>query len=128
MSESRSILIVDDHPAAIRLFVRFMELTPYRDMEVLSAETVDDAADHLSERSVDAVFLDNRLPPYDGFAEPFRRLSALSDAPFVLITGSDLEDLGYTDVPEEFAAFLSKNDFGLEAIQSCLSGLFSSDQ
>ena len=124
----RSILIVDDHPAAIRLFFRFVGLTRYRDVETLSAESVDEAADCLSQCSVDAVFLDNRIPPYDGFAEPFRRLSALSDAPFVLVTGSDLEDLGYTDVPEEFAAFLSKNDFGLDAIQSCLSNLLPADQ
>lgn len=104
--------------------MHLLAATQLADTSILHAETIDDALQSLREHSVSLAFLDNRLPPFTRFEEPLARFREISEVPVILLTGTDLDELGYEDLPDGLDGFLSKNDLSpltlLQAIQQVL--------
>jgi adenylate cyclase len=91
MSESGSILVVDDLPQNLRLLQAVLEPRGY---DVVLASSGEEALDRLGSHSIDLILLDVVMPGLDGF-EVCRRVRADESTrflPLVMITASeDLE-------------------------------------
>ena len=121
-----TILLIDDHPAVERIFRRLLDETSYREASVRMAMTIDNALAILESVTPQIIFLDNRLPPYPDFTVPLEKLQMTgTSSPVVLMTGSDLIDLGYDDLPAGFVAFQSKMTLSPEALQKTLEEVLS---
>jgi len=79
-----SILVVDDDPQVLKLFVRMLEQGGYHVYGVLSGK---EAMSYLQERSIDLLVLDLGMPEPDGF-EILESLRAMrSDLMILAISG-----------------------------------------
>jgi CheY-like chemotaxis protein len=85
----KRLLVVEDNPAE-QLSIR--ELLSHDDIDIEIAATGAEALTVITERTVDCVVLDLRLPDMSGFdvLERFRDTPSLSDLPVVVFTGKDL--------------------------------------
>ena len=116
-----AVLLIDDNPAVFRLISHLAQMTGSPHFTLLHAETVEDGLDMLAARRFDVVLLDNRVPPHDRFEVPLDLIRRVCDVPVVLLTGTDLESLGYDDVPDVLNGYLSKNDLSPGRISDVLS-------
>jgi len=105
-----TILLVDDHRRTFDLFALIIGMSEHSDCRLAYAPDVETAAAYLETAQPDVILLDNRLPPYVNFEKPFEILRAKTKAPMILFTGSDLSDIGYDRLPEQFASFLAKTE------------------
>ena len=82
-------MIVEDN-AAEQMSIR--ELLGHDDIEIVNADTGDEALSALQEKPCDCVVLDLRLPDMSGFEvlERMRADSGLADIPVVVFTGREL--------------------------------------
>ncbi len=85
----KRLLIVEDN-AAEQMSIR--ELLGHDDIEIVNADTGDEALSTLQEKPCDCVVLDLRLPDMSGFEvlERMRADSGLADIPVVVFTGREL--------------------------------------
>jgi DNA-binding NtrC family response regulator len=118
---SVNILLIDDHSAVERIFGFLLRETAYKDASLIQRLTLEAGLEAMARVTPSVIFLDNRLPPYTDFREPLSQIQELNTGcPVVLMTGSDLSDLGYDAVPEGFSGFLSKTMLTAEAIATML--------
>jgi DNA-binding response OmpR family regulator len=87
MSNSATILLVDDEEAVQKLLAYPLERDGYR---VVQARDGDEALRRFDEHSVDLVVLDVMLPKLDGL-EVCKRLRAISHVPIIMLTARDDE-------------------------------------
>jgi DNA-binding response OmpR family regulator len=87
MSDSATILLVDDEEAVQKLLTYPLERDGYR---VIHARDGDEALERFEAASVDLVVLDIMLPRLDGL-EVCKRLRAHSTVPIVMLTARDDE-------------------------------------
>ncbi|NJD28994.1 MAG: response regulator transcription factor [Chloroflexi bacterium] len=81
------ILVVDDEPDLVESVALGLTLQ-WREVEVLSAASADEALDVVERESPDIILLDIGLPDRDGF-EVLRELRQFSDVPVVMLTARD---------------------------------------
>lgn len=115
-----TVLLIDDNHAIARLISHLLALSGFSDIRFLHADTVEDGLETLAFEPVGLVLLDNRVPPHQRFEEPLGRIRKCSDAKVVLLTGSDLDDLGYETLPASLDGFLSKNDLSPASLTEVL--------
>ncbi|WP_022695977.1 response regulator [Ponticaulis koreensis] len=115
-----TVLLIDDNHAIARLMGHLFALTEFASVTFLHADTVEDGLETLASEPVDLVFLDNRVPPHQRFEDPLREINACSSAKVILLTGTDLEDLGYDALPASLDGFLSKNDMSPASLTGIL--------
>lgn len=84
MTESPSILIVDDQPELLRLYQRGLEAAGYR---VTIAETAEAAMLILDNEFPDAALLDLKMPYINGMGLLYRLRKAHPRMPVAIITG-----------------------------------------
>jgi two-component system, OmpR family, response regulator len=87
MSNSATILLVDDEEAVQKLLTYPLERDGYR---VVSARDGDEALRRFEEQPIDLVVLDLMLPLVDGL-EVCKRLRATSHVPIIILTARDDE-------------------------------------
>jgi DNA-binding response OmpR family regulator len=87
MTESATILLVDDEEAVQKLLTYPLERDGYR---VVQARDGEEALSRFSDRSIDLVVLDLMLPKVDGL-EVCRQLRARSMVPIIMLTARDDE-------------------------------------
>jgi DNA-binding NarL/FixJ family response regulator len=117
---SRTLLIVDDHPA-FRTFAR--SLFGHDGFEV-SGEAADgeSVVGMVESLHPDVVLLDVQLPGIDGI-EVARRLAALRDAPAVVLMSSrDPSDYGSRLTAAHIRGFIQKDDLSTDALATVLAG------
>jgi HAMP domain-containing protein/CheY-like chemotaxis protein len=85
----KRLLVIEDNPAE-QLSIR--ELLGYEDIEVVAANTGNEAVELVTKEQFDCVVLDLRLPDMSGFEllERFRDTPELGDLPIVVFTGKEL--------------------------------------
>jgi two-component system KDP operon response regulator KdpE len=81
------VLVVDDEPDVVES-VRLGFTLQWREVDVLGANTGDEALDIVEHEHPDIVLLDVGLPGIDGF-EVLRQIRAFSDVPIVMLTARD---------------------------------------
>ena len=89
-SDVRTILVVDDDPGALQLFVRMLSTTPH-DYRILQASSGQRALELLQERQPDVMLLDLIMPGMSGF-EVLKQKSAqpaIRDIPVLVISSRD---------------------------------------
>jgi DNA-binding response OmpR family regulator len=84
MTDSASILIVDDQPELLRLYQRGLEAAGYR---VTTAETAEEAMLILDGTAPDAALLDLKMPYINGMGMLYRLRKAHPRMPVAIITG-----------------------------------------
>ena len=89
----RRLLVVEDNKIEQ---MSITELLGHDDIEILNADTGQDALSILREQPCDCVVLDLRLPDMSGFEvlENMREDTALADVPVVVFTGRELDSGG----------------------------------
>jgi len=91
---SLRILVVEDEPALLRLYERYLPLWPMKP-QVVTANNGFDALVRIGLTKPDLVVTDLRMPEMDGF-QMLRRLKAmpeLADVGIVVVTGLDPQDI-----------------------------------
>lgn len=109
-------LLIDDNQALGRLFEFFLNDHRLAKVGCEQVLTVSDAVNFLKTHTVDIIFLDNRVPPYKSFKETAHLIRQATQAPIILMTGTDLDELGYSDVPAPLSGYLAKNDLSSERL------------
>lgn len=87
---------------------------------------LDDALETLKSLRPAVIVLDNYLGEYDSFHKPLDRIRKLTTCPVILLTGSDLAELGYADVPEGLAGYISKVCINAGKLNEALNAALSS--
>ena len=108
MSQTRTVLVVDDDPGSRRLLVRWLEEHGWR---VLEAGTGEIALERVAEVTVDLILLDVRMPGHiDGLhaAVVMRQSPALRDVPIIAVSASPQEAFRDRALGAGCSAFLSK--------------------
>ena len=85
MSDTDSILVVDDDPRILRLVGHYLQREGY---SVRMVDSVGEAREQLSVLSPNLIILDVGLPGEDGFTFA-REIRAQSDIPIIMLTGRD---------------------------------------
>lgn len=116
------ILVIDDSASVIRLFSHLLQLTTHSARGVVHASSLEEALDHLPRGKFHLVFLDNRLPPHSTYHEPLRQVAELTDAPIILFTGSELDEICDGELPEAFAGYFPKHKLTKEFLEDFLAG------
>lgn len=108
----RTILCVDNHPAALQAVASLLRSRGYR---CLTAETAETALDLLASESVDIALLDHWLSDTTG-AELAIRIKQARNVPIIMLTGDpDLKEapeaiellLGKPQKPEDLLGFVA---------------------
>lgn len=115
-----SILIVDDHPRIAVLMQYMLTATTYGETPVVGVTSIEKAEAFLSENAAALVFLDNYIPPHRNFRTSLDILRPLTDAPVILLSGSDLVDMGLEDLPDGLAAYLQKDTISPSVLQNLI--------
>ena len=115
-----TVLLVDDD-STFRALVRIM-LSASGFVVVGEADTVASALDAARELRPDSALVDVELPDGDGITLA-GQLTALPDAPSVVLTSTDVDAAGPEDVARSGAAgFVSKADLPSVALERVLVG------
>ncbi|HVU35184.1 MAG TPA: PAS domain S-box protein [Opitutaceae bacterium] len=83
------LLLVEDNPADVRLVRELLAETPERAFELVAANRLDAALEHLRCESFDTVLLDLGLPDSQGMRTLERTLEVNRSIPIVVLTGLD---------------------------------------
>ena len=100
-----AVLIVDDDPSVTRVFSMMLSLEGY---EVITAASAEIGLHETTDRHMDAILLDLRMPVLDG-VEFLRRLRAFEDGqhtPVAVVTGDYFVDDAVLSVLRGFGAKL----------------------
>lgn len=115
-----SILIIDDHPKLAVLMRYMLDTTGYREALIESVAKVDDAIAHLSETEPSVIFLDNYIPPHRSFKTSLPLLTPHTQAPIILISGSDEAELGIETMPDGLAGYVRKDTMTPDGLEDLL--------
>ena len=127
MTQQGSILLIDDHPRFGQLFGLFVRQTAYGKMTFRAVQSLADGLAAIESDAPDIIFLDNFLVEHAGFEIPLKTIRTITRAPVILVSGSDLSELGYDDVPEELDGYVSKTDLSAAAIESAMRSVLDPD-
>ncbi len=108
MSQTRTVLVVDDDPGSRRLLSRWLEEHGW---QVLEAGTGEMALNTASEATVHLILLDVRMPgKIDGLkaAVVMRQSPALRDVPIIAVSASPQEIFRHRALAAGCSAFVSK--------------------
>jgi two-component system OmpR family response regulator len=100
-----AVLIVDDDPSVAQVFSTMLSLEGY---EVITATSAETGLHQATDRHMDAILLDLRMPVLDGI-EFLRRLRAVDDGhhtPVAIVTGDYFVDETVLSVLREFGVKL----------------------
>ena len=117
------IVLIDDNIRVGRLLSHLLKRTAATNSEFHSFTTLDDAKLHLEDTPADLVLLDNHLSSFDRFEQPLLQLRDIVSCPIVLISGSNLSDLGYDKLPDGLAGYLSKSELSVETLEALFGSL-----
>jgi CheY-like chemotaxis protein len=102
-----NVLIVDEHADEAELLQTLFEFEGH---VAVTAQSGEDAVELANSRTFDIAYLDLKLNGTNGYAlaEKLRQLSALSEIPFVAMSGTDHRTDGELELLHEFDYFLLK--------------------
>lgn len=107
MSEAISVLHVDDEPDVLELSTRLLERQDSR-VSVTTAASGSEGMDVLATRDVDCIVSDSvRMPTGESFVEAASRTT---DAPIVLFTAKEWEDVAPDAIAAEVTEYVRKAD------------------
>ena len=109
------VLVVEDNPGDARLIEAYLEESRRWRFEVEIVPTLQDAEAAEKRRVPDVVLLDLSLPDGEGL-ELFRRARAIFDAPLVLVTGRDGDELVEAMAAEGAQDYLVKGRFDVDVL------------
>ena len=109
------VLLVEDNPGDARLVEVYLEESRRWRFRVVRAGTLEEAKREAGENPPDVVLLDLSLPDGEGI-ELFRRAREVFDAPLVLVTGREEDDLVREMASEGAQDYLVKGRFDADVL------------
>ncbi|MEM1286149.1 MAG: hypothetical protein ACFB01_16420 [Cohaesibacteraceae bacterium] len=76
MASPIRILYLDDSDIDHRLMAAYLESDPRRSYDVTPCRTLEEALGAMQCGGYDALIIDNRMPPYTSYHEPYRKLKS----------------------------------------------------
>ena len=125
MAEGLRLLLIDDSAVERRLFEAYLHRAGRDDVALDHAATIEAGIAHLAAHAVDLVFLDNRIPPYESFAETAPKLRAAGfDGPIYAYSAAIDATPAFKN-PEAHGATgcFDKLDFGAETLKAILEAV-----
>lgn len=116
---SLQVLLVEDSPTDADLLVATLGEAP-EPVEVVHAETLQQAAALTEQHAFDAVLLDLTLPDSQGLETVVRARVVWPDLPIVVLTGAEDEELGFEAVRLGLQDYLVKGQAGRATIMRSL--------
>jgi len=104
----RTLLIIEDNPGDIRLLREMLAESDPHQSEIIHAETIQEAVQHLANKAVDIILLDLGLPDAQGLAAIKSVRAAAPQIPLVVLTGMDDEALALRSLQEGAQDYLVK--------------------
>jgi len=114
--EAIRILYIEDDPEAFILFQTVMKRTMHIKMDIHWASTGQEALKILRRKSFDLIFLDYRLPDYDGLAILDKLHEERITSPVVMLTGQGSEEVASAAFKKGVIDYLSKCFNSLEEL------------
>ncbi len=105
---TRRILLIDDNPQIGRVFEVFLLKTHFAEMSFEAVLTAEAGVASLQREPADVVILDNYLGLHESYETPLKLIRNVSDAPVVLMTGSELDELGLGSLPVGLSGYIWK--------------------
>ena len=121
---SRSILLVDDNRLFIELFKCYATSSP--DINLACAVSIDDALNEIAKIQPIVILLDNRLSPYNNFAEtvPIIRRSGYTGK--IVVISANTHDTIFDDCEAySVSEYLDKFEFNYSNFNSVVSRVLS---
>jgi diguanylate cyclase (GGDEF)-like protein/PAS domain S-box-containing protein len=106
----KEILLVEDNAADARLLREMVNVQRSRGTELTHVASMSEAEAHLSQREVDIILLDLRLPDGHGLGALRRARVAAPRVPLVVLTGLDDESLATQALQEGAQDYLIKGE------------------
>lgn len=104
------ILLLEDNPGDARLIQELFRDIQGRSLDIINAESLAQAFDHLKEANFDVALVDLSLPDSHGL-ETFRKLAeSYPSLPLVLLTGLNDQELAIQAVREGAQDYLNKGE------------------
>lgn len=103
-------LLVEDNPGDVLLLRQMLRRFTAPQIELISAERLEMACQHLTERTYDIILLDLSLPDTQGYATFERLQKVASLTPIVVLTGLDDEELALRAVRAGAQDYLVKGE------------------
>ncbi|MCG8672168.1 MAG: response regulator transcription factor [Pseudomonadales bacterium] len=121
-TEKTVVLLVDDHPIYLDgISVILGDI--FGEVEVLTAESADQAIDVVTQRSdIDWIFLDYKLPDCDGLALTKRLNDLFVTAPIIMMTGVDEIALVSEAIDTGVSGFIHKAS-GKQVFRECVEAI-----
>lgn len=114
----KSILLVEDHSVMLKILTTYLDMTRYRSANIQSAQSVDDAVAILQAHPIDAILMDNRIPPRFNFRETLTSIAATNwRGPIALMSGNRPPDLGEAEIDSLIQLFIDKDDLSPAALE-----------
>lgn len=124
---SRSVLLIDDNETVGRLFGVFLQRTDFSDVRLICVTNVEDGLQVLDDVVPAVILLDNFLGLHRSYHEPLRLIREKCSAPVILVSGSELNELGHETIPPGLSGYISKADLTSESIERLLRPYLVSD-
>ncbi|MDD9910792.1 MAG: hypothetical protein OXR62_14025 [Ahrensia sp.] len=94
----KKILLIDDDPNEHKLFDFYVSSVLNDQVELHNATTLDEGLCALSRQHFDAVFLDNRLKPYDDFRQTLPLLTGHVNGIRLFVISASVDDPCFDEV------------------------------
>ncbi len=120
-------MIVDDNSHQHELFRCYA--TQLKDVLLSHAVDLDEAVERLSNRAVELILLDNRIPPYSDYRETVPALRATGYSGKIVVISADTKDGVFGEI-EAYSVdkVIDKFEFSLTNFSEKLWGLLGADR
>jgi CheY-like chemotaxis protein len=119
MTNSLSILLVEDDPTDTRLLLSLLDHADLCEYRLHAVTTAAEAEEALAGADFDVVLLDLSLPDCDGLGSVERILAVAPSTPIVVLTGRDDYELGLRSIEAGAQDFLVKGEVKGNTILRC---------
>jgi CheY-like chemotaxis protein len=130
--EISSLLIVDDDPAMVRFVTQAIKAADHieeipTDYTFFTANTGNQALEHLREHPVDAVLLDLDLPDMNGWEvlAELQTIKEIAEIPVIIISAMDFPQILYTNGRQVFEVMM-RRPFSKQEMAAVLNAILDS--
>ena len=123
MTQKRRVLVVDDDPAAVRMYGRLLEAAGF---QTTTADSGIGAVEAVERAGFDAVVMDLNMPGLDGWMAMSLVRARRPTLPVVILTGAVGADLEARAATAGAAGFLSKpctSEALVRAVERAIAGV-----
>ena len=125
----KSILLVEDHTVMLKILTTYLDMTRYRTANIHCAQSINDVTALLQAHPIDAILMDNRIPPAFNFRDTLTAITATNwRGPIALMSGSQPSDFGEAKIDSLIFAFINKDDLSPHVLEKLFDDMIGLNQ